>query len=200
MLNDSALSEFAYDPSNGSRSSRYQPGGGVAHYFDGTPHVRGLLDDQVAMAAASLDAFEATGNVVYEMMAQELALYSMRTMWDGERAASSIAPVPEADERVGLMRERLKPFAANCDAARVLKRSPEQRRSPIGVSGDPHRHCPDSSPSEGPLPRISWPSAGPATPKGRSRLSTCSLLRDAGQVIDSRFWRWPALTPCAREP
>ena len=34
--------------------------------------LRGLLDDQIAMAAACLDAHEATGNIVYEMMAEEL--------------------------------------------------------------------------------------------------------------------------------
>ena len=40
-------------------------GGGMAHYYDGEAQVRGLLDDQIAMAAAQLDAFEATGDIVY---------------------------------------------------------------------------------------------------------------------------------------
>ena len=84
--------------------------------------VRGLLDDQIAMASAHLDAHAATGNVVYEMMAQELAHYAVRTMWDEDKGGFFDRSVPEAAERVGLMRERLKPFAANCDAARVLKR------------------------------------------------------------------------------
>ena len=70
-----------------TRAARgYRPGEGVAHYVeDGRAHVRGLLDDQIAMASAQLDAHEATGNVVYEMMAQELMLYALRTMWDEER-------------------------------------------------------------------------------------------------------------------
>ena len=74
------------------------------------------------MAAAHLDAHAATGNVVYEMMAQELAHYAVRTMWDEQHGGFFDRSVPEAAERVGLMRERLKPFVANCDAARVLKR------------------------------------------------------------------------------
>ena len=74
------------------------------------------------MAAAHLDAHAATGNVVYEMMAQELAHYAVRTMWDEDKGGFFDRSVPEAAERVGLMRERLKPFAGNCDAARVLKR------------------------------------------------------------------------------
>ena len=53
--------------------------------------MRGLLDDQIAMAAAQLDAFEATGNIVYEMLAEELALHARGPMWDGEGGVSSIA-------------------------------------------------------------------------------------------------------------
>jgi uncharacterized protein YyaL (SSP411 family) len=84
--------------------------------------VRGLLADQIAMAEAQLDAFEATGNVVYRMLAEELVLHALHTLWDDsdggffDRTAD-----PEAD--VGLMQDRLKPFAANCAAARLLRRA-----------------------------------------------------------------------------
>jgi uncharacterized protein YyaL (SSP411 family) len=81
----------------------YRPGQGVAHYFDGRAHVRGLLADQIAMAAAQLDAHDATGDVVYEMMAEELAHYA-------------------DPSDVGLMRVRLKPFVWNCEAARAFRR------------------------------------------------------------------------------
>lgn len=121
VLNDSALSEFAVRSLERIALVSYQPGGGMAHYFDGAPHVRGLLDDQVAMAAASLDVFEATGNVVYEMMAQELALHSIRTMWDAE-AGGFFDRAASDDDDIGLLRERLKPFAVNCSAARLLRR------------------------------------------------------------------------------
>ena len=97
-----------------------QAGAGVAHYFDGQPRVGGLLDDQFAMAAACLDAFDATGNIVYEMMAEELAHYAMRTMWDeAARRRSSIARASDGADAIGLMRRPLKPFATNCDAART---------------------------------------------------------------------------------
>ncbi len=74
------------------------------------------------MAAAHLDAHAATGNIVYEMMAQELMHYAVRMMWDEEGGGFFDRSVPEAAERIGLMGERLKPFVRNCDAARVLKR------------------------------------------------------------------------------
>lgn len=99
----------------------YRPGHGVAHFLDDGPHVRGLLGDQVAMAAAQLDAFDATGNVVYEMMAEELAQYAVRELADAERGGFFDRPPADASD-VGLMRVRLKPFVGNCEAARMLKR------------------------------------------------------------------------------
>ena len=128
ITDDTALGEFALKSLERLVVACYRPGAGIAHCLDGPgnddrrPSVRGLLDDQIAMAAAHLDAHAATGNVVYEMMAQELAHYAVRTMWDEDKGGFFDRSVPEAAERVGLMRERLKPFAANCDAARVLKR------------------------------------------------------------------------------
>ena len=56
----------------------------MAHYHDGEAQVRGLLDDQIAMAAAQLDAFEATGDIVSEMLAEELALHAVNLLWDGD--------------------------------------------------------------------------------------------------------------------
>ena len=137
VMDDTALGEFALKSLERLVVACYHPGAGIAHCLDGPgsddrrPSVRGLLDDQIAMAAAHLDAHAATGNVVYEMMAQELAHYAVRTMWDEDKGGFFDRSIPEAAERVGLMRERLKPFAANCDAARVLKRL-------AGSKGDHH--------------------------------------------------------------
>lgn len=100
----------------------YKPGSGVAHRPDGPTRGRGLLADQVAMATACLDAFEATGNVVYEMMAEELAHFALRVMWD-DRSGGFFDRAHEAPgDEIGLLRQRLKPFAVNCEAARMLRR------------------------------------------------------------------------------
>ena len=99
----------------------YRPGGGVAHFFEGEAQVRGFLDDQIAMATANLDAFDVTGNVVYEMMAQELGHYAVRVLWDEKRGGFCDSLAPE-DDAVGLMRRRVRPFAANCEAARLFRR------------------------------------------------------------------------------
>ena len=58
------------------------------------------------------------------MMAEELAHYAIRLMWDEagggflDRAAEPAGGEPE----IGLMRRPLKPFALNCDASRTLRR------------------------------------------------------------------------------
>jgi uncharacterized protein YyaL (SSP411 family) len=121
-IDDTALGEFALKSLERVLIAVYSPGGGVAHYVDGRARVRGLLEDQVAMAVAQLDAHAATGNVVYEMMAQELAHYAIRTMWDDEGGGFFDRSAPDEQECVGLMRDRRKPFVTNCDAARLLYR------------------------------------------------------------------------------
>ncbi|HET9263784.1 MAG TPA: DUF255 domain-containing protein [Vicinamibacterales bacterium] len=120
--NDAALGEFAIASLERVLLLCYRPGAGVAHYFDGEPRVRGLLDDQIAMATAALDAAEATGTVPYEMMAEELALYVLRTMWD-EHAGGLRDRAPGNDpDDIGLLRRTVKPFVSNCEASRLFAR------------------------------------------------------------------------------
>ena len=121
LLGDAALGRVRHPLARAIVGLCYQPGGGMAHYHDGAPQVRGLLADQIAMAEAQLDAFEATGNIVYRMMAEELVLHALRTLWD-EADGGFFDRTADPDTDVGLMQDRLKPFAANCAAARLLRR------------------------------------------------------------------------------
>jgi uncharacterized protein YyaL (SSP411 family) len=84
--------------------------------------VRGLLDDQIATALACLDAYDASGNITYEMMAEELARYAVRTMWDEDGGGFFDRAQSDEDESIGLMGQRLKPFDGNCQAAIALGR------------------------------------------------------------------------------
>lgn len=119
-FDDEGLRQFALTSLERVLLSGYRPGNGAAHVFDGQPRIRGLLADQAGMVAANLDAFETTGNVVYEMMAEELGAYALRVLWDDQHGGffDSVAD-PEA---IGLMRVRLKPFTINCDFSRALAR------------------------------------------------------------------------------
>ena len=93
----------------------------------GDQEVRGLLDDQIAMASAHLDAFDVTGDIVYEMMAEELARQAVIACRD-ERGGGFFDRASDAHD-VGLLRHPLKPFVVNCEAARMLRRL-------AAVSGD----------------------------------------------------------------
>jgi uncharacterized protein len=121
LLGDAPLSEFAIQSLERVVAVCYAPGAGMAHYYDGSPQVRGLLADQIAMADAQLDAFEATGNIVYRMVAEELVLYAIRTMWD-EPNGGFFDRVADSHDDIGMMRAPLKPFTTNCAAARLLRR------------------------------------------------------------------------------
>ena len=122
VFDDEALGKRALDGLERVLLSSYKPGEGVAHSAAG---VRGLLTDQVAMAAANLDAWESTGNVVYRMMAEELMHFALRTMWD-EAAGGFFDRIAAPDDAAqGLLAVQLKPFVLNCDAAMVLRRLAE---------------------------------------------------------------------------
>lgn len=97
----------------------YRPGEGVGHFEGGT--VRGLLTDQVHAAWALLHLHRASGDETYAMLAEELMRTALRTHWD-VREGGFFDRVPGGADEVGLLRDRLKPFALNCLAARVLAR------------------------------------------------------------------------------
>jgi uncharacterized protein len=122
VFGDEGLREFAVKSLERVLLPCYKPGRGVAHYSDGEPRVRGLLADQVAMSVACLDAFDATGNIVYEMMAEELAHYMIRDMWDEAGGGFFDRRGEAPDQEIGRLRQALKPFVVNCEAARMLRR------------------------------------------------------------------------------
>jgi uncharacterized protein len=123
LFDDTSLGEFAIRSLERIVVGAYRPGAGVAHDLGPPPSMRGFLEDQISMATAHLDAHDATGNVVYEMMAQELLHYAIRTMWDEHGGGFFDRTVPEHADRIGRLRDRVKPFVTNCDAARALRRA-----------------------------------------------------------------------------
>ena len=118
VFEDSTLREMALQALEAVLLATYRPGQGVAHCTGG---VRGLLTDHAAMAAAHLDAWDLTGDVVYQMMAQELVQFAVRTMAAGEGAFADRATLDD-DVPLGLLHQPLRPFALNCEIADVLHR------------------------------------------------------------------------------
>ncbi|CAN5793978.1 DUF255 domain-containing protein [soil metagenome] len=118
VFNDATLEGLALQSLETVVLATYRPGQGVARCTGG---VRGLLTDQVAMIAAHLDAWDRTGNVVYQMMAEELARFIERTLRDEARGGFLDRAGGNEDE-IGLLARQLRPFELNCEAALALGR------------------------------------------------------------------------------
>ena len=114
---DDSLRDLAVQSLESVLLETYRPGRGVAHCAGS---VRGLLTDHVALAAAHLDAWDLTGDVVYRMMAEELTHFMVRTMLS-ENGFADRASL-DGDEPVGLLAQDEHPFVLNCEAAVVLQR------------------------------------------------------------------------------
>lgn len=139
-LSDTSLVAFAAMTMERVVLDTYERGGGIAHQAgeQTSGGVRGLLVDQVRASAALLDLYEATERDAYLDMAQELMRYATRTLWDGATGGGFVDRV-SMDEDVGLLREPLRPFGPNCEAARVLARlarhagNPEYRERAVAA-------------------------------------------------------------------
>ena len=120
VLDDSAMAQEALASFERVLLLCYKPGLGVAHYFDASARVRGLLADQVAVIGGLLDAYDVSDLEPYRMMAEELGHIIVRDIWD-EGAGGFYDRAPGPDD-VGLLKARRKPFVANADAAAALAR------------------------------------------------------------------------------
>jgi uncharacterized protein YyaL (SSP411 family) len=106
----------------------YDPAKGMFHSLaDGVPRIEGLLEDQVFILAALLDAFQVTGTRSYFDRALELMEITLRRFWDG-KAGGFFDTAQDLSDRHGSLTMRRKPFqdsptpAANAVAALVLDR------------------------------------------------------------------------------
>jgi uncharacterized protein YyaL (SSP411 family) len=94
---------------------------------EGTPSIEGLLEDQVFIIAALLDAYEITGTWFYFERALELMETTVRRFWD-EKAGGFFDTAQDLADRHGSLTTQRKPFqdsptpAANAVAAQVLDR------------------------------------------------------------------------------
>jgi hypothetical protein len=106
----------------------YDPEKGVYHSLvNGQARVEGLLDDQVLMAAALLDAYEVTGAPIYFDRAQQLMQTTLRRFWD-EQNGGFFDAARDLSDRLGNLTMSRKPFqdsptpAGNSVAVLVLDR------------------------------------------------------------------------------
>jgi uncharacterized protein YyaL (SSP411 family) len=120
IVGEADLGRFAIQSLERVLLASYHPGAGIAHFHHAAEEVGGLLTDQVHAAWALLDAYEATANETYLMLAEELARTVLRTHWD--RDAGGFFDRIFSPDDVGLLRDQIKPLPLNCLAARMLSR------------------------------------------------------------------------------
>ena len=109
-------------------SKAYDREKGMYHTLvEGTGRIEGLLEDQVFIIAALLDAYEITGTRSYFDRALELMEITLRRFWD-EKEGGFFDTAHDLADRHGSLTTQRKPFqdsptpAANAVAAQVLDR------------------------------------------------------------------------------
>jgi uncharacterized protein YyaL (SSP411 family) len=125
LFDDPWLRDFALKSLERVILPGYAPGNGVAHLVRSAGHnggVRGLLTDQIRVASALIWAHAITEQLPYSMLAAELTQFAIRTMWDDEEQSLRDRASFDSNEDLGLLRQAVRPFDLNCEAACVLDR------------------------------------------------------------------------------
>jgi uncharacterized protein YyaL (SSP411 family) len=100
----------------------YERGAGLAHVLDQRAEVRGLVADQVAMAAAAIDTFFVTEGTAYCDLAEELMRGVWRKYWIPDWGlVDRVASTAGAGD-MGLLATPQPAFRAGCEAVEVLER------------------------------------------------------------------------------
>ena len=108
----------------------YRPGAGIAERIGDPCSARGRLGDHVRAASALLTAYGVTARLPYAMLAEELIQFARQALWD-DGAGGFV-------EQPGV---RVKPFALNGEASRVLCRlaalhdTPEYAKAAVVAPG-----------------------------------------------------------------
>jgi uncharacterized protein YyaL (SSP411 family) len=126
---DEALARSAVSGLERIVLATYRPAHGVAHWSDADGvGVERLLSDQVAAASAMLDAHDVGGDATHLMMAEELILTAVRTLWDAP--ARAFRDRAQTANDIGRLAAPRYPLDANSGAAVVLARLAERAGKP----------------------------------------------------------------------
>ncbi|MBC7246966.1 MAG: thioredoxin domain-containing protein [Actinobacteria bacterium] len=97
----------------------YRAGEGMAHYHDGSPRRRGLLEDQVEAALAMQGAYGITGDPLYLDRAEILLRFVLDAFWERERGV--LLDVAAAFSPPGLQPQAAGPGSAARAAEAMLR-------------------------------------------------------------------------------
>lgn len=118
VLNEIRFQEFALKTLEFLLEHCYEKGKGMYHYYDGKPHVTGLLTDQANMANCLIDAYQLTGDNRYLEISQELVEFMVKNFID--EGGGGFFDTAEASNATGALQERVKNIEVNAVASDVL--------------------------------------------------------------------------------
>lgn len=96
----------------------YEKDKGMHHYYDGKPHVTGLLTDQANMANCLIDAYQFTADNRYLEISQELVEFMVENFIDEE--GGGFFDTAKVSDAPGALQERDKHIDVNAVASDVL--------------------------------------------------------------------------------
>lgn len=136
-LNKPYYADLALEALEAIWGRNFVPEAGMAHYYDGSPHLPGLLADQAWMGHALLAAQSYLGRGDYLARAEELLRIMNARLLDAD--AGGFYDIPYDPAALGRLQERLKLVAENSVAAELalelgrLTASDEQQETAVGT-------------------------------------------------------------------
>jgi uncharacterized protein YyaL (SSP411 family) len=120
VLGDSSIRDFALKSLGRLLNLNYKPDQGMYHFYDGSPRLPNQLADQTQTANALCDAYEATGEMRFLEMAEEVTRIATSKLFDQEHGGFfDMVAQPNAP---GFLSKPSKPLDENSLAANLLIR------------------------------------------------------------------------------
>jgi hypothetical protein len=118
VLNEERFRDFAIKTIEFFLEHCYEKGKGMYHYYDGKPHVTGLLTDQANMANCLIDAYQFTGDNKYLEVSQGLVEFMVENFLDED--GGGFFDTAEVSNAAGALQKRVKNIETNAVASDVL--------------------------------------------------------------------------------
>jgi len=121
VLENPNAQEFAFKSLNRLLSVSFKQAEGMYHFYDGQPHLKNQLMDQVQTASALTRAYECTGERMFLNQAEQLLSFASSKLRDPN--GGGFFDITVDTDAPGFLRQPIKLIDENSAAARVLTRA-----------------------------------------------------------------------------
>ncbi|MBI2542299.1 thioredoxin domain-containing protein [Candidatus Woesearchaeota archaeon] len=120
VLNDGKITDFAVKTADFILEKCYDKGKGMSHYYDGEPHIRGLLADNIHFLNCLVDIYAINKNQKYLGTMKELAGFILESFYDVKNGGFFDRIIEKGD--FGTLNQRSRQFLDNSFCAVVFLR------------------------------------------------------------------------------